>query len=549
MSITPQVRHELTQARGQVWAKHSKDPNFTGCGIGYRRRDGVVTDEPVVIAMVVDKLPAGALSSRRLLPASVRVNGTDYGVDVVEAGPVYANGTLDRAAPQSVTSSGPVTGPYRPLVQGCGISNSGVATSSSSSPTIGPAGTLGCFVTSVSGAVVIEFLLSAGHILAGGPNLWSPSNLSNTGNIVQPAVSDQVLTGTTYQDPVAEVTYVSPLDTTPGSLANTVDWGVAQLNTDYGDTTFAKDLMPPISDGHPAVGMCVGSDAGGNSYLARMDATLQQVGLPMVGMFDVTDGTAAPQVGMHIEKVGRSSGYTSSTVDATDVIVTINYVDPVANALVPVTMSGIIWSQYFTIAGDSGAVACQGGDGQTYVLPPRAPCPLTQAVQGYYNLPSNISDNTLTNNVQAKVLTQTLAGNLLIGLVYMNQQTVISRLGNSTGPAYNQATAQAFFQQLYAKYRPVVVGLLTNPSSFTFTQAMATDYGYALNMLGQTPANGGQGILTSQEYGLGVWLMFTVAGLAQNNYTYQQIQALLDNPLFYDQACSAIASIPTITLP
>ena len=40
MSIRPEIREALLQGRDQIWARHGKDPNFTGCGIGYRRRGG-----------------------------------------------------------------------------------------------------------------------------------------------------------------------------------------------------------------------------------------------------------------------------------------------------------------------------------------------------------------------------------------------------------------------------------------------------------------------------------------------------------------------------
>jgi hypothetical protein len=545
MTITPQVRQALTEARGQVWAGHRKDPNFTGCGIGYRRRGGVVTSEPVVVAMVVDKLPAAALSSRRLLPASVRVNGTDYGVDVVEAGPVYASGLADRVAPTSLTTTGPLTGTYRPLVQGCSISNADITYSNPNGRTASPApaGTVGCFVIDPNGFV---YMVSAGHVLAGGINDWSPGSTSNPGDINQPAVPDEI---PLHMDPVATITNIATLDTTPDSLDNIVDCGTAIISSpNTVSLTFADDLMPPISAAHPAVGMCIASDWGGNAFLARMDTTLNWVGMPLIGSDAVGAWTTAPQVGMNIEKVGRSSGYSSSTVDATDVIATVRYPDATTNTVIPVTMSGLIWSQYFSIGGDSGAVACQGGDGHTYAVPLILLCPLLQLVQSYYNLPNNPSDNTLTNNLQTKMLTQTVCGNLLIGLVYMNQQTVIGRLTSDTGPAFNQAAAQAYFQQFYATYRPVIASMLTSPGGFTVTPAMATDYGYAVQMLG-AQANGGQGLLTSQEEGLAEWAGIYLHAMAASNYTYEQVQALMDDASIYNQVYAYMVNIPTIVLP
>jgi hypothetical protein len=138
VSIGPDTEARLRTAKEKIWQDHRKDPNFTGCGIGYRRRGGAVTDEPVVIAMVTDKLPAGALSRRRLLPAGMKVDGVSYGVDVVEVGPVFASAGAARSRPDAIETTGPITGKFTPPKQGVGISNINAPSSDD--------GTIGCFV-------------------------------------------------------------------------------------------------------------------------------------------------------------------------------------------------------------------------------------------------------------------------------------------------------------------------------------------------------------------------------------------------------------------
>jgi hypothetical protein len=93
VSIEPDVQAALIKGKDQLFAEHGRDRNFTGCGVGFRRRAGKVTEEPVIIAFVEHKLPAGAVSRRLLLPETVEVDGVSYGVDIVEAGPVYASST------------------------------------------------------------------------------------------------------------------------------------------------------------------------------------------------------------------------------------------------------------------------------------------------------------------------------------------------------------------------------------------------------------------------------------------------------------------------
>src|ERR1700746_3945390 len=82
------VQPALRQARQKIFDAYGRDIQFTGCGIGLRQRDGYRTDEPVVIAMVTKKLPAGAVSRSRLLPRTVEAGGRRWGVDVVEVGPL-----------------------------------------------------------------------------------------------------------------------------------------------------------------------------------------------------------------------------------------------------------------------------------------------------------------------------------------------------------------------------------------------------------------------------------------------------------------------------
>ena len=128
MNIDAAVHADMKIAKSRLYEQHRSDPNFTGCGIGLRRRNGEVTGELVVIAMVVDKLPAGAVSRRLLLPGTASGDTGSYGVDVVEAGPVYAGaGPRNfRPQPDSVAPTGgvggPLTGSFTPPLQGCSIS-------------------------------------------------------------------------------------------------------------------------------------------------------------------------------------------------------------------------------------------------------------------------------------------------------------------------------------------------------------------------------------------------------------------------------------------
>ncbi len=527
MSIQPDVQAALKRARQQIWDAHHRDPNFTGCGIGFRRRAGVRTDEPVVIAMVTDKIPAGALSRRRLLPQTVAIDGVGYGVDVVEAGPVFASGGT--AQPAALATTGPITGKFTPPIQGIGISNINADTSQE--------GTLGCFVIDNTDQTIC--FLSANHVMA-------RLNNAAVGEVItQPATVD----GGGSADGIAKLKRFVPLDPS-SSTTNTLDAALAQLDDQSPssvDINFADNLMPLIDPSHPAVGMCVASDSWGNAFLSRMDTTVDAMNVMLIMAAQGVPCTVAPDVGMNIEKVGRTTGYSASKVDATAVSVNINF-----NGTA-IVMSDMIWSQFFHLDGDSGAVACQGGQGRTFVVPPSTSgagsCPLLSGIQNYYGLPTATADNVLTNQIQTQFLSQTLTGNLIIGLVYMNAKTVINRLAADTGDSYNQATAQAFVQELYAKYRPLIVNALANPDSTTnvVSEANMYDYAYLAAMLANPPSQGGQGILTYDEGQLAAGLIFIIAYMV--GMDYQQVLAFMNGPATYNALYNAFASVPTLEMP
>src|SRR5262249_6504074 len=85
--LDPAVEAALRRGKRQILDAHGDDPNITGAGVGFRFRSGKWTGEPVVTVLVARKRPEALLSRARLLPKSVDVDGTLWGVDVVEGGP------------------------------------------------------------------------------------------------------------------------------------------------------------------------------------------------------------------------------------------------------------------------------------------------------------------------------------------------------------------------------------------------------------------------------------------------------------------------------
>ena len=346
MKIDPETYRDLEQARDQIFQDHQWDRNFTGCGIGFSFRAGKRTGEPAVLAMVVNKLPASAVSRSRLLPRTVRVGEIDYRVDVVETGNPRPSARTARAA-MDAAAGGPLPEYINPPAQGCSISVTG-----------GPTGTLGCVAN--DNLNPNTSIISSSHVLA---NLGAASVGAQ---VTQPSEADA---STDDIQPLTIATLTRYVEFTTDST-NTVDAAIAAL-TDQSNYTLnvALDLMAPISLDHPAVGMLVATDdSSSNCFLCRMDNVLSKLNasLPTTS-YEGIQPVESPEVGVNIEKVGRTSGYTSSTIDAIGVIVQVTY--PNGDAQI---FYDQIWTQAFGQSGDSGAVACVGGNGTTYA-PPRHP--------------------------------------------------------------------------------------------------------------------------------------------------------------------------------
>jgi hypothetical protein len=453
MMLGTRVQPALRQASQKIFEAYGRDVHFTGCGIGLRQRDGSRTDEPVVIAMVTKKLPAGAVSRSRLLPRTAEVDGRRWGVDVVEVGPLTL-ATAGGAAAARPDVGGPITGKFRPPLQGCSVSDA--------SGPLYDTGTFGCLVRDTSDGTICVF--GSSFVLA------QSGRASGHEAVIQPGQ----FFGGTSADGIATLKRSVPTVSGP----NDVDAAIAQLTSQTGYSEgVANNLMKPISAAHPAVGTCVASDQFGlNCFLSRMDRTVSALGVELLPATPGSPCIVSPQVGMHIEKVGAGSGYTSSQVAA--LAAQVNVYDPILGRTL--VYADMIWAQGFFFGGDSGAVACQGGNGRTFVPPPKPVCPLLNSVGHYFHLPL-AKDNALSSQLKTEFLAQSLVGNLIIGLVYNNAQTVINRVKGKQASGIEQSFAASFHQ----KYLNLIKNALAHPGSTTnvVTQGNLNDFEFILSGL------------------------------------------------------------------
>jgi hypothetical protein len=558
--LHPNTEAALRKAKQHIIGRHGSDPNFAGAGIGFRFRAGEWTEEPAVIVMLVRKRTEALVAQDRLLPKTVEIDGQTWGVDVLQGGPfklhhlappAAAVGTAELdtahlardirreqliAEKTAAMAAGllPQTQLERPPLQGVSLSN----------VVDGPvAGTLGCYVRDATDQTIN--ILSCNHVLA-RTNSGIPGQA-----IIQPGGID----GGTSADGVAKLKRFAPL-----ASGTEVDAAIAQVNNQTAvSLAISGGLMDPISATHPVTGMVVAGDgSGGATFLTQMDTTLASLNIelilpgaqPPAGGAGASAGVARPKVGMNIEKVGRTTGYTSATILGLGFDVP---VDTEGSAGI-VTYTNLIYCQFFSLPGDSGSVACVGGDGNEseilQFLSQLALCPLLAAVTSYYQIPvSNAQNSQLSDDLRDKFLSQSSTGQLLIGATYVNAQTVISRLQADTGPRHLQSIARARALSLYNQFHALATTLIegSNPTAVV-TSSMVGAMASVLHGLAASVHQSGTGMLTAAESAAG-HALFTDILRPALGMTRAQLIDYMNTDSVYQKVFSQLHAVPTLQVP
>ena len=370
------------------------DPNIVGAGFGRRSVEGHVTDTYAAVVYVLRKAPEPFVPLSRLLPRRIYF-GRDYvEVDVVETGPFY---------PQAFTAR------ERPAPSGISISHLNVT-----------AGTLGCLVTdNTDGSLCI---LSNNHVIA-------DQNAAAIGDpIVQPGTADG---GTSPADDIATLKRFVTIN----AMGNQVDGAIAQVNDPAAVIDQMKDnLMPVPSRDHPALGLHFAGSCN-RSLMNPINAVLNQLNIQLLGGPAAVDQA---DVGMAVEKVGRTTEYTTADVTEIDVTVSIPY--DFGNA----TFTGQIARAYMTEGGDSGSIVCAGGEGGD---DDNCGCISTSAAEKVLGVDLGL-DEALEKEFRQKYLSQTRIGRYAIDLYFLNERQIVRRARSAK---VNESDS-AFARYLYRTY-------------------------------------------------------------------------------------------------
>jgi len=264
--------------------------NVVGIGVGYKVKDGVLTDELAVIVNVKKKVDKSSLSKSDLVPKEVDGVKTD----VFEIGEVKA---LDVTDPKLR---------YRPALGGVSIGHKNIT-----------AGTLGCVVKKDGE----KYILSNNHVLA------NSNNASIGDAILQPGPYDG---GTEANDKIAELSNFVPID----FAGNQEDDDDDDDDDDNGGKKcfFAKSF---VKFGN-FIARKFGSRYSVKLYKMSapnyVDAALAKPINPEdvseeIAQIGLVSGIATPYIYMPVKKYGRTTSFTEGKILQMGLTVTVSYGD------------------------------------------------------------------------------------------------------------------------------------------------------------------------------------------------------------------------------
>jgi len=404
------ARSLAATAKKRLWNELNKDRNVVGAAFGRRWVQGKPTDVPALVIYVAKKVSPQFLPPSRMLGQRYYI-GRDYiDVDVLETGPIY---------PLSFTAR------ERPAPSGISIGHPAIT-----------AGTLGCLVTdNLDGTTCI---LSNNHVLAN-------QNAANIGDaIIQPGTFDG---GSSPADNIGTLKRFVMINAT----GNTVDCAIAQVDAPVAGNVvdqMKNNLMPVPTPDHPAVGLLF---AGGcnRTLMNPIRDVLSQLNVQFpagAGAFTAAD------IGMNLEKVGRTTEYTTSTVTEIDVTVTISY------DFGPATFDHQIATAWMSDGGDSGSIVCRGGEGGSADHCNGGGCLSTSTASRVFGI-DLAKDAAIEKEFRTKYLSQTRIGRYAIDVFFRNEDKLNARAQK----ADIREDDREFGRGLYKKYNTEVRTAMLQP--------------------------------------------------------------------------------------
>ncbi|MDO5972022.1 hypothetical protein Q4Q35_19655 [Flavivirga aquimarina] len=387
-----------------------KNQNVVGMSYGRKIVHNKITDEPALVVYVMKKLPKQFIPPSQLLPSKVFIGGDYIHVDVVETGPFN---------PLAFTAR------ERPAPSGISIGHPNIT-----------AGTLGCLVKDLTDGSTC--ILSNNHVLA-------DQNAASIGdNIIQPGSADG---GVVPSDVIAQLKRFQIINAT----GNIMDAAIAEVNNIADVINQMKNnLMDVPSPNHPAVGLLFA----GSCSRTIMNPIQDVLDTLQVDFINGGPGATVPgEIDMNVEKVGRTTEYTSSTIMEIDATVTIGYDFGSA------TFDDQIVTAWMSDGGDSGSIVCRGGEGGNEDH--CGSCQSTQSASIFLKKDLR-SDVAAEKSFREKHLIHTLTGRYVVDTFFDNEDYLNQRFKDEKIGEEDAEYARYLYDKYAKTFRNMALDIESN---------------------------------------------------------------------------------------
>ena len=415
-------------ARKGQFARLLQDRNVTGLGFGRRTAGGVRTDEPALAVFVARKVSTSVLPMSAVLPRRVSVGRDSLEVDVVETGPLYLQSFTARERPV----------PY------------GVSVGRAAEVGVGTWGSL--VIDNTDGTLCV---LSNNHVLA-------VFNAAPIGDMdLQQGTLDG---GASPADNIATLKRFVPYMPT----GNVVDCAIAQILDAANVVRQVKDnLIPVATREHPAIGLLF---AGGcnRTLINPIDVVLAQLN---VSLPPGEDFTARVEIGQAVEKVGRTTEYTTSSITEIDVSAVVG--DGSGGSF---QFDDQLATSWMSEGGDSGSLVYLGGEGGAEDR--CGSCGTTSAASQLLERPLGL-DQAVEKDFRSRYLMQTQLGRYLVDTYFANEDRAVVRARSTKVRDADRRYAQRLYDTFAETARQVA--LAPERSDLTLTAAHIDEARKGLN--------------------------------------------------------------------
>lgn len=292
---------DIQELKSQETKRLLSKANVNSVGIGYKKVNGNPTDQKCIVVGVTKKLPSAQLSKRDVVPDNL----DGISLDIIEVGYLRAQNIDPKLK-------------YRPIMPGISVGHKNVT-----------AGTLGLIVEK-NGKKVI---LSNNHVISDcnqgkiGDEVWQPGSYDSG----------------TSEDKIGQLIHFNPLVFGNGNAKSNCNvFNVIAKSINFVAKVLKRKHRFEV----------INTSANFN----EMDAALSSIDvdysleIPQIGK---VKGIRPAELGMKVQKFGRTTGYTTGSVSQTDVTVSVAY----GEAQAAIFHDQIIFSP-MSEGGDSGSCIC-----------------------------------------------------------------------------------------------------------------------------------------------------------------------------------------------